>query len=122
VLVAESNTPAKPDGARGLPGMAKTVVMWVVGAGVPSPDLITLLRDADVDGVAETKSTFLSGLNSPLGTALVGEALYVSDTDALLRFPYREGDTKIDAKPEKVANLPAGSRQHHLACGTCRVG
>ena len=65
VLVAESNSPAKADG--GLEGMAKKVVLWLVGAGVPSPNRITLLRDADGDGIAEVKSTFLSGLNSPFG-------------------------------------------------------
>ena len=93
--------------------MAKKVVLWLVGAGVPSPNRITLLRDADGDGIAEEKSTFLSGLNSPFGMTLVGETLYVADTDALLRFPYREGDTKIDAKPEKVADLPAGPINLH---------
>jgi len=111
VLVAESNSPAKADG--GLEGMAKKVVLWLVGAGVPSPNRITLLRDADGDGIAEVKSTFLSGLNSPFGMTLVGATLYVADTDALLRFPYREGETKIDAKPEKVADLPAGPINLH---------
>ena len=61
----------------------------------------------------KTRSAFLSGLNSPFGMALVGDTLYVADTDALLRFPYREGDTKIDAKPEKVADLPAGPINLH---------
>jgi glucose/arabinose dehydrogenase len=113
VLVAESNTPRKPDGNRGIGDIPKKVVLWLIGAGVPSPDRITLLRDADGDGVAEEKSTFLSGLNSPFGMALVGETLYVANTDALLRFPYREGETKIDAKPEKVADLPAGPINLH---------
>jgi glucose/arabinose dehydrogenase len=113
VLVAESNTPKKPDSNRGLGDIPKKVVLWLIGAGVPSPDRITLLRDADGDGVAEEKSTFLSGLNSPFGMALVGETLYVANTDALLRFPYREGETRIDAKPEKVADLPAGPINLH---------
>lgn len=113
VLVAESNTPKKPDSNRGLGDIPKKVVLWLIGAGVPSPDRITLLRDADDDGVAEEKSTFLSGLNSPFGMALVAETLYVANTDALLRFPYREGETKIDAKPEKVADLPAGPINLH---------
>lgn len=111
VLVAESNSPAKADD--GLEGMAKKVVLWLVGAGVPSPNRITLLRDADGDGIAEEKSTFLSGLNSPFGMTLDGETLYIADTDALLRFPYREGETKIDARPEKVADLPAGPINLH---------
>ena len=93
--------------------MAKKVVLWLVGAGVPSPNRITLLRDADGDGIAEVKSTFLSGLNSPFGMTLVGETLYVADTDALLRFPYSEGETKIVARPEKIADLPAGPINLH---------
>ncbi|MET0936686.1 MAG: sorbosone dehydrogenase family protein, partial [Luteibacter sp.] len=64
-------------------------------------------------GVAETRTVFLQGLNSPFGIALVGHDLYVADTDALLRFPYREGDTSIAAKGVKVADLPAGRINHH---------
>ncbi|MFZ1071049.1 MAG: sorbosone dehydrogenase family protein [Methyloceanibacter sp.] len=113
VLVAESNTPKKPDEHFSLRGVAKRVALWIFGAGVPSANRITLLRDKDGDGIAEERSAFLSGLNSPFGMALVGDTLYVADTDALLRFTYREGDTKIDAKPEKVADLPAGPINLH---------
>ncbi len=113
VLVAETNTPAKPDTTPGVQDIITAFVLNLVGAGGPSPNRITLLRDADGDGVAETKSTFLSGLNSPFGMTLVGDDLYVADTDALLRFPYRGGETKIDARPEKVADLPAGSINYH---------
>ena len=87
--------------------------MGWAGAGVPSPNRITLLRDADGDGVAETQSTFLTGLNSPFGMALVGDSLYVANTDAVLRFPYREGDTTITAPGTKVADLPAGAYNYH---------
>ena len=87
--------------------------MRQMGAGVPSANRITLLRETDGDGLAETKSTFLEGLNSPFGMALVGDTLYVADTDALLQFPYREGDTKVTAPPKKVANLPAGPINYH---------
>ena len=59
---------------------------------MPSANRITLLRDADGDGVAEMRSVFLEGLNSPFGMALVGTDLYVANTDAVVRFPYREGD------------------------------
>ena len=113
MLVAESNTPKKPDEHFSLRGVAKRVALWIFGAGVPSANRITLLRDKDGDGIAEERSAFLSGLNSPFGMALVGDTLYVADTDALLRFTYREGDTKIDAKPEKVADLPAGPINLH---------
>jgi glucose/arabinose dehydrogenase len=75
---------------------------------VPSANRITLLRDANGDGVAETRSVLISGLNSPTGMALVGGTLYVANTDAVLAFPYKEGDTRITAKPEKIVNLPGG--------------
>ena len=81
--------------------------------GVPSANRITLLRDADGDGVAETRSVFLNGLNSPFGMALVGEDFYVANTDAIMRFPYREGDTRISTPGVKLADLPAGPLNHH---------
>jgi glucose/arabinose dehydrogenase len=113
VLVAESNAPPKPDDGKGIKGFVYRQVQKMAGAGVPSPNRITLLRDADGDGVAETKTLFISGLNSPFGMALVGNDFYVADSDAILRFPYHEGDTKIDAKGEKLADLPAGPINHH---------
>jgi glucose/arabinose dehydrogenase len=89
------------------------MVMKKAGAAVPSPNRILLLRDADGDGVAETRSTFLEGLNSPFGMALVGETLYIANTDAVLRFPYKENETRITAAGDKVVDLPAGTRNHH---------
>ena len=83
------------------------------GAGTPSANRITLLRDADGDGVAETRSVFLDGLNSPFGMALVGDDFYVANTDAIMRFPYHAGDTKITAPGMKLADLPAGTINHH---------
>src|SRR5690348_2763899 len=65
VLVAETNAPPKPDDNQGIKGWVMKQVMKRAGAGVPSANRITLLRDSDGDGVAETKSTFLEGLNSP---------------------------------------------------------
>jgi glucose/arabinose dehydrogenase len=112
VLVAETNTPAQPE-QTGLMAWITRVVMDWAGAGVASPNRIVLLRDADGDGVAETKSTLLSGLNSPFGMALVGNALYVADTDAVLRFPYHAGDTTITAHGTKIADLPAGPLNYH---------
>ena len=87
--------------------------MNIAGAGVPSPNRIVLLRDADGDGVAETKSNFLEGLNSPFGMALIGDKLYVADTDALLRFDYSDGATEIKQQGTKVADLPAGPLNYH---------
>lgn len=112
VLVAESNKPEK-SGLEGIRGWIMKRVMKRAGAGVPSADRITLLRDADGDGVAETKTEFLKGLHSPFGMALVGDGLYVANTDALLRFPYRRGQTSITAPGERVADLPAGEINHH---------
>ena len=113
VLVAETNAPPKPEDGQGIKGMAMKAVMKKAGAGVPSANRITLLRDADGDGVAETRSVLLQGLNSPFGMALVAGQLYVANTDALLRFPYKDGDTVITAAPVQVVDLPAGPLNHH---------
>jgi hypothetical protein len=83
------------------------------GAGVPSADRITLLRDADGDGVAETRSVFLHGLHAPFGIALVGDDLYVANSDAVVRFPYVAGETQITAAAAPVVALPAGTINHH---------
>ncbi|SEP08989.1 sorbosone dehydrogenase family protein [Pseudomonas sp. NFACC39-1] len=113
VLVAETNAPPKPDDAKGIRGWVMEKVMGRAGAGVPSPNRITLLRDANHDGVAETRTVFLENLNSPFGMTLVGNDLYVADTDRLIRFPYKEGDTQIKAQPTKVVDLPGGTLNHH---------
>ena len=97
VLVAESNGPERPQDGKGIKGWFFHHFQTKAGGTVPSPNRITLLRDADGDGVAETRTVFLSGLYSPFGMALVGNTLYVADSDALLRFPYKEGETRITA-------------------------
>ena len=113
VLVAESNAPPKPDDSKGIKGFVMKQVQGWAGAGVPSANRITLLRDADGDGVAETRSVFLSGLNSPFGMVLVGEDFYVANSDAIMKFHYATGDTKISAPGVKLADLPAGTINHH---------
>jgi glucose/arabinose dehydrogenase len=113
VLVAETNAPERPDEGKTLKGKAMKVMMKKAGAGVPSANRITLLRDADGDGVAEVRTTFLQNLNSPFGMALVGQDFYVANTDALVRFPYHPGDTQITVPPTKLADLPAGPQNHH---------
>jgi glucose/arabinose dehydrogenase len=115
VLVAETNKPAKPEDApgRGIRGWIMDKMMARAGAGVPSADRITLLRDADGDGVAEFRSPFLEGLHSPFGMALVDDDLYVANTDAVVRFPYSQGANRIEAAGTRVAELPAGPRNHH---------
>ena len=114
VLVAESNAPAPPAGQepKGFKNWAMKVVMKRAGAGVPSPDRITLLRDADGDGQAEVRSVFLEQLHSPFGMVLVGDSLYVANADAVVRFPYAAGQTKISAAATKVTDLPAGLNHH----------
>lgn len=113
VLVAETNAPPKPDDSKGIRGWVMKKVMGRAGAGVPSPNRITLLRDKDHDGVAETRTVFLENLNSPFGMTLVGNDLYVADTDRLLRFHYETGDTQIKSQPIKVTDLPGGTINHH---------
>lgn len=113
VLVAETNAPPKPDDSKGLKGWAAQHIMKKAGAVTESANRITLLRDTDGDGVADQRSILLQGLNSPFGMALVGDNLYVADTDAVLRFPYKRGDTRIDAPGVKLTDLPAGTINHH---------
>ena len=113
VLVAETNAPPKPDDSKGLRGWVMKQVMGRAGAAAPSANRITLLRDSNHDGVAETRTTFIENLNSPFGMTLVGNDLYVADTDRLLRFNYVEGATTISSKPMKVIDLPGGPLNHH---------
>lgn len=113
VLVAETNAPPKPDDAKGIKGWVMGLVMKRAGASVPSANRITLLRDTDSDGVADVRTVLLDGLNSPFGMVLVGNHLYVANSDAVLRYPYTTGDTRITADGTKVVDLPAGSINHH---------
>ena len=113
VLVAETNAPPRPGNAGGIRGWVMKLLMQRAGAGGPSADRITLLRDADGDGVAETRSVFLDGLHSPFGMALVGSDLYVANTDALVRFPYETDQLRIEQPGETVVALPAGPINHH---------
>ncbi|MGZ8350902.1 MAG: PQQ-dependent sugar dehydrogenase [Allosphingosinicella sp.] len=114
VLVAESAAPPPPEQYRDNSLKARFTRMFMreAGSAVPSANRITLLRDADGDGVAELRTPFLTGLASPFGMALVGDTLYVANADALVAFPYRTGDTRIDAVPRTVTALPSG-RNHH---------
>jgi glucose/arabinose dehydrogenase len=119
VLVAETNAPERPLRKKllGVRGWIMGKIMKRAGGAVPSADRITLLRDADGDGVAEVRSVFLENLRSPFGMALVGEDLYVANTDALVRVPYRTGDTRIETPPTSVADLPGGPLNHHWTKG-----
>ncbi|MDP2019110.1 MAG: sorbosone dehydrogenase family protein [Hydrogenophaga sp.] len=112
VLVAESNAPPKPEGSGGIMAWVMGQVMKRAGAGVPSANRITLLRDANGDGVAETRSVLLRDLRSPFGMALIGERLYVANADAVVSYPYKTGDTVITAPATELVQLPAGVNHH----------
>jgi len=106
VLVAETNSPPRKGG--GITGWVMKHLLGKAGAGGPSANRVTLLRDADGDGRAELKTVFLTGLNSPTGMALWRGSLYIANTDALVRVPYADGQTRITAAPEKVVPLNGG--------------
>ncbi|KSV78157.1 hypothetical protein N182_20975 [Sinorhizobium sp. GL2] len=112
VLVAESNAPPKPDEGFSVRALFMGLFQARAGAETKSANRISLLRDADGDGVAETKTPFLGGLNSPFGMTLLKGKLYVANADAIVAFPYAEGATEITVAPEKIVDLPSG-RNHH---------
>ncbi len=74
---------------------------------------ITLLRDADGDGKPEVKEAFSKELHSPIGVALIGETLFVANSDAVVTFPYKADQTKVEGKGRKVMDLPAGGYNNH---------
>jgi glucose/arabinose dehydrogenase len=112
VLVAETNAPPRPEEGKGIKGMVFQFFLKRAGSAGPSANRITLLRDADGDGAADVRTEFLTGLNSPFGMVLVGNALYVANTDAVMRFNYTEGATKIEGAGTKIADLPADPLNH----------
>jgi glucose/arabinose dehydrogenase len=111
VLVVEANGPKAPifrpkDIITGW-------VQWFAGAKGEGGNRITLLRDSNGDGVPKVRTVFLDHLNSPFGVALVGNDFYVANTDAIIRYPYREGETSITAPGTKLTDLPGGPIDHH---------
>ena len=113
VLVAETDAPPKPEDGKGIRGWFYKLAQKRAGANQPSANRITLLRDADGDGVADTRTVFLESLNSPFGIALVGSDLYVANTDAVMRFHYEPGQTRITDNGTKLTDLPGGPLNHH---------
>jgi glucose/arabinose dehydrogenase len=108
VLVAEAaSEPAKSWWPRTL---VQNLVQRRSGSIVENANRISLLRDADGDGVAEQVTVFLEGLRQPFGMALIGDQLYVANTDSVVRFPYRSGETRITDKGTELLDLPVG---HH---------
>lgn len=110
VLVAETNSPGTDKTS--VKNRIARAIQGLVGADVPSPNRILLLRDANGDGIAEEQSVFLEHLHSPFGMALVGDTLYVANADAIWRFPYQTGQKSITAPGEKVVDLPSGYNHH----------
>ncbi|WP_420607240.1 PQQ-dependent sugar dehydrogenase [Novosphingopyxis sp.] len=111
ILVAETNSPPRENG--GIQGWVMKHLLGRAGADTPSANRITLLRDSDGDGEVDLRSTFLKGLNSPFGMAVIGDKFYVADTDALLVFPYRPDATEISAKGRKLYGLNAMAPNTH---------
>jgi glucose/arabinose dehydrogenase len=112
VLVAETNAPPS-DRAGGVVAFFMDLVMKRAGAATPSANRITLLRDSDRNGEPEMRTTFIDRLNSPFGMALVGNTLYVANTDAVLQYRYERDVTEIIEPGKKVVDLPAGPINHH---------
>jgi glucose/arabinose dehydrogenase len=113
VLVAETNAPKRPDDAKGIKGFFFRFFQSRSGGGAPNENRLVLLRDSDGDGVADLKTVFLAHLHSPFGVALVGNDLYVANTDAIVRFPYTPGATNISSSGVKLVDLPGGRINHH---------
>jgi glucose/arabinose dehydrogenase len=115
VLVAEAAAPPSQGDETnpGIRGWVQKLLMTKVKSAVPSPDRIILLRDADGDGVAETRTVFAQGLKSPFGMTLIGDTLYVANTDGVVSFPYRLGQTAVDGTGAKVFDLPGPPINHH---------
>lgn len=113
VLVAETNGPERPDDGKGPKAWVTKQFQKKAGATVKSPNRITLLRDTNGDGVADQRFVFAEGLNSPFGMALVGDQFYVANTDAIVKFPYSEGQTRLAGPPMKLTDLPGGRINHH---------
>jgi glucose/arabinose dehydrogenase len=111
VLVVESASPPAPI------HRPKDLIMGLVqafaGAHAKAANRITLLRDINPDGTAKLRTVFIDHLASPFGVALVGHDLYVADTDAILHFPYEDGQTTISAPGTKLTDLPGGPIDHH---------
>jgi len=117
VLVAETNAPPKPEDAKGIKGWLMGLFMKKAGASTPSANRVTLLRDIDGDGRVDLRSALLERLNSPFGMALVGNNLYIANSDSVLRFPYAAGDTHITAPGILRSVVNSGRHRHHAtAC------
>jgi glucose/arabinose dehydrogenase len=111
VLVVESNGPAAP--VYRPKDYVESKVKALAGSSAPGGNRIILLRDSTGTGKPDIRTVFIDHLNSPFGVVLVGHDLYVADTDAILRFSYTPGETRISSAGVKLTDLPAGPIDHH---------
>ena len=111
ILVAESTQPSRE--TEGFQDWVARNLIMKANASSVSANRISVLRDADGDGVAEMKTALIEGLNSPFGMALIGDELFVANTDSVMAFPFTPGDTKITAKGRKIMDLPSGVPNNH---------
>jgi len=109
ILVVESQTERK--GAKKVQAIATGQAKSE--ASGESANRITLFRDTNKDGKPDLRETFLTGLNQPFGMLVVGNNFYVANTDAVLKYPYQPGQTKITGQATKIMNLPAGGYNNH---------
>lgn len=107
VALSNSERSAKEQAANAISGKGKAEV-----AG-ESANTVVILRDADKDGKPELQSNFITGLNQPYGLLIIGNYFYVANTDGIMRYPYKEGQTKITASGSKILSLPAGGYNNH---------
>ncbi|MCY7397920.1 MAG: sorbosone dehydrogenase family protein, partial [Sphingomonas bacterium] len=113
VLVAETEGPGTDKTGGLIKGTIQKLMMKKAGSGKkPSANRISLLRDADGDGVAEFKAPLVAGLFSPFGMAYANGELFVANADGVVAFPYRLGQTSIGVAPRHVTNLPSGYNHH----------
>ena len=114
VLVVESKAPKGASIKRPKEIAMNYIESWATSGGkTGASNRITLLHDSNGDGIPDKQSVFLDHLNSPFGVVLVGNDLYVANTDAIVKYPYHDGDTKITAAGETLTPLPGGPIDHH---------
>jgi glucose/arabinose dehydrogenase len=111
VLVVETNGPSAP--VYRPKDYVEDKVKALAGSDAPGGNRITLLRDTKGYGVPDVRTVFIDHLNSPFGIVLVGKEFYVANTDAIMRFAYVPGETRITSPGVKLTDLPAGPINHH---------
>ena len=112
VLVVEAQGPGMAHATR--PKARIMQYFWSKGGSSAGPsNRITLLRDADGDGIAETRSVLVESLFAPFGVTFADKFLYVAASDAILRYPFVPGQTRITAAPTRLTELPGGPIDHH---------